>query len=385
MSMALTTLQVLALIIAGMAYALLGSIKVPLARKLNIDEAKIGGLISIFGFTLIPMALVAGMLCDFIGRQFVFSSGFGLILAGLVILANAKKYSTAMLSVFVFGTGWATAVNALNGLQAPAFLKPEDIPEKIHFAMNLGDFIFGMGTFIAPVLFAIMIKKFGLKVTLIAVGIIAGLPLIIQTQVDWAPLAIPQTAGFLDSMAALVNNPIVWLCSLGMFFLLPIEFSVASWSTTLMMDKNISENRAATILSTFWLSFLISRLVIAFYLPENYASTLLIALGILCTLATAGIVISRSATMTSLLVIVLGTVLGPLFPTLIALLVGHVEPALQGRAIGLFFCLGGIGCTLVPLLVGATAKKKTLQSGFIFITGSAAILTALCITLHLSI
>ena len=36
------------LLACGMGVAILGSIKVPLARKLQIDEARVGGLVSMF-------------------------------------------------------------------------------------------------------------------------------------------------------------------------------------------------------------------------------------------------------------------------------------------------------------------------------------------------
>ena len=56
MDLNLTVMQALALAIAGMCHALIGSVKVPLAKQLDIPESRVGGLVSIFGFTLIPMA-----------------------------------------------------------------------------------------------------------------------------------------------------------------------------------------------------------------------------------------------------------------------------------------------------------------------------------------
>ena len=55
----LTVMQALALAIAGMCHALIGSVKVPLSKQLDIPESRIGQLISVFGFTLIPMAFAA--------------------------------------------------------------------------------------------------------------------------------------------------------------------------------------------------------------------------------------------------------------------------------------------------------------------------------------
>jgi divalent metal cation (Fe/Co/Zn/Cd) transporter len=77
-------MQIAALLVAGMCHALLGSVKVPLARKLKIDEARVGGLVSLFGFTLIPVIPMAGLLTDQVGRPDVFIGGsalFGALMA----------------------------------------------------------------------------------------------------------------------------------------------------------------------------------------------------------------------------------------------------------------------------------------------------------------
>jgi len=52
----LLLLVVVILLATGMGTALLGSIKVTLARQLQIDEARIGGLVATFGFTLMAPA-----------------------------------------------------------------------------------------------------------------------------------------------------------------------------------------------------------------------------------------------------------------------------------------------------------------------------------------
>ena len=84
----LTTMQVAALSIAGMCHALLGSIKVPLARQLQIDESRVGGLVSVFGFTLIPMAFAAGIFADSFGRDTVLVAGFVLLIISVLVLAH---------------------------------------------------------------------------------------------------------------------------------------------------------------------------------------------------------------------------------------------------------------------------------------------------------
>ncbi len=47
----LLPMEISGLLAAGMGAAFLGSVKVPLARKLDIDEDRVGGLVSTFGRT----------------------------------------------------------------------------------------------------------------------------------------------------------------------------------------------------------------------------------------------------------------------------------------------------------------------------------------------
>ena len=57
------------LVAGGMGVALLGSVKVALARKLRMDEARVGGLVSMFGLATIPVILSVGFLTDLVGKQ----------------------------------------------------------------------------------------------------------------------------------------------------------------------------------------------------------------------------------------------------------------------------------------------------------------------------
>jgi len=138
----LTVMQVAALSIAGMCHALLGSIKVPLARQLEIDESRVGGLVSVFGFTLIPMAFAAGIVADSWGRDMVITAGCVLLILSVLVLAHLKSYAMAVLSVLLLGTGWSALVNVLNATQGPSFLAEAEISKQnLPFAMNLGDFV----------------------------------------------------------------------------------------------------------------------------------------------------------------------------------------------------------------------------------------------------
>ena len=383
----LTSMQVAALAVAGMCHALLGSIKVPLARKLEIDEARVGGLVSVFGFTLIPMVLVFGFLVDAVGKQAVLGGGFALLIVAMVLLARLKSYPLALIAVLLLGTGWSALVNVLNVTSSPAFLPPEDFKTRASYAMNMGDFVFGMGAFLTPILVLVLIRKVRLSTTLLILASFAIVPVLLGFGVDWnaKQLNPESTKTVAGGLVILLSDPIVWLCCLAFFFHVPIEAAVAAWATTLMTDKGIKEGTASTLLSIFWLTFMASRLITALTLPKGADTTLIIGMAALCVVFTLGIVLSRSARLTCTMVILAGGILGPIFPTLIAILVSHVLPELQGRAVGIFFCIGGIGWTALPILIGAYAKRTSVQQAFLIATGSAVMLTVLCVVLKMSL
>jgi fucose permease len=166
---------------------------------------------------------------------------------------------------------------------------------------------------------------------------------------------------------------------------LPIEASIAAWATTLVNDKGVSERAAATLLSTFWLTFTGSRLVTALTLPPGADTLLVTTLAVLCIAFTLGIALSRSAGLTCALVVAAGLILGPIFPTLIAILLSHVEPAQHGRTVGLFFCIGGIGWTAIPMVIGAYARRTSVQRAFLIAAGCATLLTICSIVLGTSL
>jgi fucose permease len=388
MDRTLTLMQIAALVTAGTCHALLGSVKVPLARKLGIDEARVGGLVSVFGFTLIPAVLAAGFLVDAFGKQAVLSGGFVLLIVSLVTLARSGNYPTALVAVLLLGAGWSALVNVLNVTTPPAFLpidqihaKNGDGPSNFAYAMNLGDFIFGMGAFATPILIALLVPRIRLDRTLLVPAALAAVPLSLGFGVDWSRLATPPHESIAAGFGELLTDPIVLICCAAFFCHVPIEASIAAWATTLMTDRGTSDRTAATLLSVFWLTFTGSRLVTALTLPAGYDTFLITALAICCIAFTLGIAFSRSAQLTCALVVVAGAILGPIFPTLIAVLLAHVDPAHHGRTVGVFFCIGGIGWTAIPLLVGSYARRTSVQRAFLITAGCAVLLTLFCFLL----
>lgn len=373
------------LLACGMGVALLGSVKVALSRRLEIDEARVGGLVSMFGFAMIPVMLVMGFLTDLLDKQAVVIAGSLLVVASLIVLSRAKKYAFALLAVLLLSAGWSAMVNVLNVLMQPAFGGTQT------YAMNLGNFFFGVGAFLTPLVIAFLLHRAGYTLALMALALVALLVGVFAIFVNFTAMLPPAVEEADLGLGALLVDPIMWLSALALLFYAPMEATMAAWATTYLGDKGMTEGRSAAVLSGFWLAFTCSRLATAllvarFPLPAGGDTILVIALSAVCVLVWGGAVLSPNRAAAGTMVVLAGLAFGPTFPTIIGVLMGHVSenlsPALGGRAVGLFFMIGGIGWSVIPILIGAYARKTSIQRGFLVAVAAAVGLVAVAVALH---
>jgi len=379
------------LLATGMGVALLGSVKVTLAKRLEMDEARVGGLVSMFGFAMIPVILGMGYLTDLLGPQLVAVTGSVLMAVSLIVLASSSRYWMALLAVLLLSAGWSALINVLNVAMQSAFGGSPT------YAMNLGNFFFGLGAFFTPLVIASLLQRTGFARALVVLAAFALLSGVLAMGVDFQALGATGAEGDAAGAATggigvLLGLPVMWLCALSLVFYAPLEATMAAWATTYLGDRGLSEKAAAGFLSAFWLAFTASRLATAlvvgqFGLPPGGDTMLIVALSGLCLLVWLIVVLTRNSTVAVAMVIAAGLVYGPLFPTLVGALLGNLAdyPSLHGRAVGLFFAIGGIGWSIIPMLIGAYAQKRGLQQGFRVAAAAAVGLLVMALALHFTV
>lgn len=389
----LQTFMVASLPATGMCYAVLGALKLPLAERLRMNEAKVGGLVSSFGFMVGPIILLCGFLADALGRKGVWISGSVLVALSLFMLARTRKYFWAVVAVLLLSGGWAAMINVANVLMYLAYTN-------VFMATNLLDFFFGLGAFLTPAVTVLLIRKFGFSSAVTVLGALLIVPAVFSLAVEMqsAPVAQPVSFG------ALARDPIMWLCGLTLMFWVPIESSTAAWTTTFVNGlapegeaPERSRRIAAWTLSGFWLCFMGARLLTALIFHSgaqpvgeaalkaavletvHLARVTHIVLAALSIVILIALVLSRKRALTIGLILFAGLLYGPFFPNLMAILLTHFPPEVHGRAVGLLFGCASIGWTIFPMLIGAIATRSTLQRGFVVAVGCAIALLALVI------
>ncbi|MGH9342079.1 MAG: MFS transporter [Acidobacteriota bacterium] len=374
-------MTIAALLVTGMGVALLGSIKLPLARKLEIGEARVGGLVSAFGFTIIPMILISGFLTDHFGEQAVLVAGSALMAVSMLFLGGSRGFPSALVAILLLGSAWSALANAVNVFVPAAF------GGSLAYATNFANFFFGLGAFLTPMGLAALLRKREIPAVLYGLGAAVVIPGVLALMVDFSTLLSPDVLGLPpeevsgSGTMALLSSPVLWLCSMGFFFYAPLEAAMGAWTTTYLGGRGVTEASALRWLSGFWLAFMLSRLITAFSLSEGAEAGLILTLSVVCIVVLASVVLSSSLPTAVITVIAAGLVFGPIFPTILALLLGEFPLEVRGRAVGLFFAIGAIGWTITPALIGSYARRTTLQQGFIFGVASAIGLTLVAVGL----
>jgi fucose permease len=366
----LLSMMIAVLLVTGLGAALLGSVKLPLAKRLQIDEARVGGLVSLFGFIMSPVIFTAGFLTDLLGRPAVLVSGSLLLALSLALLASARTYARALTAVVFLSGGWSLLVNVGNVLTPHAF------PGGLAYATNLANVFFGLGALLTPVALAFLMRRTSLPVALFLASALALVPALLVAGVNFdalLPSAQSDDPGIANSsnLMSVLADPVLWLCGLALFCYGPLEASMGAWSTTYLTERGVRTERAATLLSGFWLAFMVSRLATAFTLSTGHEAILILVLAVLSVGVLLGVVFSTRAPAAMTLVLAAGLVFGPIFPTLMAILLGHFAPSVHGRAVGLLFAIGGVGWTAIPLLIGAYARRTSVQRGFLIAVAAA--------------
>jgi FHS family glucose/mannose:H+ symporter-like MFS transporter len=340
----------------GMVLALLGSIKLALANRLDINETRVGGLLSMLSLALIPMMLLSGVLIDTFGVKVLLFFGSVVLALAMFGLAMSRTYWHCLVSILLIGAAGPCISTGGVVLMGPAFF-PENQPA----AQNLGNVFFGLGALVTPALVALMLRGLGFRKTLGLLALICLAPAVTDALTDSALFPLPKYS----ALGEVVRQPMLWLTALVFFLYCPLEGALGTWATTYLTNLGYREGRAALLLSGFWLSFLVARLLAAFLelriLPESTAPWVICVLALSAAMALGNLAGASRQGNAAWGLLLVGFLFGPIFPTLVGILFNHFPQDQHGTAFGAMFALGAMGNLLLPPMIGAYARRTTVQ------------------------
>jgi fucose permease len=361
---AVTVVTITGAFVFGMVLALVGSLKLSLAKRLGIGEARVGGLLSALHLAFIPMMLLSGLLIDRFDVRLVLVLGCVLTAGAFYALTVRETYSAALLAMLLAGVGAACVSTACVVLMPRAFFEGDE--RKVSAALNLGTVFIALGSLVTPTLADVLLRTVDFRRTLGLLALLCLVPaVVVATQLNAGGQF--QLAPHAYDPGAVLGDPRLWLAGLVFFVYGPLEFAVGTWATTYLIDLGYKERRAAWLLSGFWLTFLAARVLMAFLeergtLRSGSEYWLIPILGLLAAVILGNLAGAATYGRGALGLLVLGAVLGPIFPTLIGILFDvfkHDRP--RGTAYGAMFAIGSMGSLILAPLIGSYARGKTVQ------------------------
>ena len=352
----------------GIIFAVIGALKFDLARTLNIDNARIGGLISTLNLSSFFVVLIIGPLVDFLGHKPLLIVGFLISCAAMALLASARSYAVAVFSTLLLGLG-GMCINIVGNTLLPGYLFDGSNPPA---ALNLGNTFFGLGAFCTPLIVGAILKRKGYTVTVYTLAALFLVPLLLAF---WSVYPQLTTQFTFANALNLFSNRVVISSSLALFCFLGIEVSMASWITSYATGLDLSERQAGLLLSGFWISMIIARLIAAAFLTPSIGirAAAILAFGscvIIGFMITAG-----SKRMAVVLVICIGLLFGPMFPTIVGIAFANTSPSVHGSAFAIIYATGLLGASSIPAAIGLYSRGKSIQSSLkIAMTAAIALL-----------
>jgi fucose permease len=357
-----TVVAASAAFVFGMVLALLGSLKLALAKRLSLGEGRISFLLSALNLALMPMMIVTGFMIDgMVGIRWVIFGGSLLTAAAMLVLGLRPSYAVAIGAVLCAGLGSAGLCTGSVVLMRTAFF-----PDSATASLNLGFVFFALGALVTPVLVDVLssICSFGRLAIVLALVCLLPAVFTVMTAVAGEQFPVEQA----HAVSKLGSAQAVWLAGLVFFFYAPLEASISIWATTLLTELGQGERGATWTLSGFWCAFLGSRLLTALAAQTPYlkdweawllvipAALAAVALGNLS--GTAG----RAGARRGLWMV--GFLLGPICPTLVGILFQRLSRdnlESYGTAYGVVFALGSLGSLVLAPVIGAIALRRNVQ------------------------
>ncbi|HEV3262691.1 MAG TPA: MFS transporter [Gemmataceae bacterium] len=376
----LAPLTIATSLIFGMTVALTGSIKAPLAKRLDISEDRVGGLLAVFNLALIPLVLAAGLVIDRLGIKEVLMLGSLLAALGTFALATGLSFRGCQYAILVLGAG-ASCLNA-----AAIVLMPQAFFELREAAsLNFGCFFLGLGALLTPALLEVLMRFVNFRRTLMLLAFLCLVPAVVAI---WTPADhLVKPDGQAHPGHAL-GSPIVWLAALAFCLYAPIEGALGTWAGTYLTDLGHRERRAAAWLSGFWLTFLAARLVAAWFqqrgiLAQGSDPWVILTLAFLAAVALGNLAGTRRRGTAARGLLIVGGLLGPIFPTLVGFVFKHVPHTSRGTAYGAVYAIGASCSLVLPPLIGSYARRTSVRTALRIPTAVALVLAGAALVLGL--
>lgn len=334
------------------------------------QQAVMAGLyISVYATGSLISVTLSSALADVIGKRSVIVAALSFMLLGILLLVLREGFALTLVSLFFIGFGFGPSE-----AMSSALLNDEN-PLQASRWMNISQAGFSLGSILAPILtmaYLSMGRPFH-EVFLIC-GIAFALIFIRILQKSKGRIIWPKgNINMPLHMFTVLKSRKFRLYALMIFCYLGYESVAPPYIKQLFIQADQPENLAAFMISLFWTSMIVSRLMGTLLankeLPAIKVFTSIVIVGILL------LVFARTTALRVAGVILFGFGCGPVWPMLLVLAVREF-PQRSGSAIGVMMICSTTGISVFPFLIGTLVNNLTVTFSLCAVLGLLVLATA---------
>lgn len=339
----------------GMNDGAVGVLLPSLQQHYGLDKRTVSFLFFSGTCGYLMAAFSSGLLVEWLGRRLFLSLGGVALVAGMLTISTVPSWLVVLLALVMLGFGVAIVDAGLNAYIA-------SLPNNTALLNYLHAF-YGGGALAGPILASSILavnwswnRVYAVMATL-ALLLALGLTIAFRGDGKAAPGAGEERGSGGNVMTAALSLPIVWVSALFLFLYVGVEVSIGSWMYSFLVEERQTATLvAAWLVSGYWFGLMLGRLVLG-SITERLGHFLVIQICLGGTVL--GLLMLWLVPLTPIAALGLaltGFSLGPIFPTLIALISRLVPHRLIASAIGFMTSLGAGGAAFYPWLSGNLAN-----------------------------
>ncbi|MEJ2007924.1 MAG: MFS transporter [Acidobacteriota bacterium] len=351
------------MLVFGVVLLLMGS----LLPSLEVNYVQAGTLGSLPLAGILAATILVGPVLDTVGAKPVLAVALALVAGALGLMPSLHTYAALAVAALVYGFGGGVLNTATNALVADLSASGRGA------ALNVLGFSFSLGALAAPLLMSTVGGSFGTAAVLRILAASTGLILI--------PVLIlrfpsPTYAGTrLAELLRVLNNPLVWLFGVLLFFESGSENTMFVWAGKIVAGVfHSTPQRANWALVALSAAIGIGRLLAAFLLRIlGSRKTMLLSTGI--TIAGAAVAYTSGEFPVAVMGITLiGLGLASIFPTALGV-AGDRFPRRTGTVFGAITAVALVGGTTGPRVSSTLAAEGLRNILWIPVISAVAVAT----------
>ncbi|HET9111303.1 MAG TPA: MFS transporter [Ktedonobacterales bacterium] len=357
-----------AFILVGLNDGVIGVLLPSIIAHYHISTATVGLLFPSASIGYLCAAFNSGFLLERLGRRGFLTLGALTWIAGMLVFATLPPFPALLPALFAVGFGVAILDAGLNAYIA-------GLPRGVSLLNYLHAF-YGVGALLGPLLATAMLTSvFGWNATYYALALGVAAALVgIALRFERRGASRHHVAGGAEDgsagrglLRATLRSPLVWLAAIFLLVYVGVEVSLGAWSYTLLTGgRRIQTVQAGWMVSGYWFGLTLGRFILARIVervgPRRAIQWLTV--GVVAGIALVWAPVSGGAgqALAAAGLWLVGFSLGPIFPSVIAVINSVTSARLRQSAIGFASSLGSMGGAFFPWVAANLAQRLGLWS-----------------------